>query len=58
MAERAVRGQGIDQEQVAYAVKPLFDPPDGPQIDIVVLACTHFPLIRDAIAAACPPAYG
>jgi glutamate racemase len=55
IAERAVRGQEVDQEQVAYAVKPMFDPPDGPRIDIVVLACTHFPLIRDAIAAACPP---
>jgi glutamate racemase len=54
IAERAVRGQDVDQEQVAYAVKPLFDPPDGPRIDIVVLACTHFPLIRDAIATACP----
>lgn len=55
IAERAVRGQPIDQEQVAYAVKPLFDPPDGPNIDVVVLACTHFPLIRDAIQQACPP---
>lgn len=55
MAERAVRGQGIDQEQVTYAVKPMFDPPHGAEIDIVVLACTHFPLIRDAIANACPP---
>jgi glutamate racemase len=55
IAERAVRGQPVDQEQVAYAVKPLFDPPDGPKIDIVVLACTHFPLICEAIAAACPP---
>src|SRR6185503_12857444 len=54
IAERAVRGQPVDQEQVAYAVRPLFDPPDGPRIDIVVLACTHFPLIRDAIQAACP----
>ena len=54
IAERAVRGQAVDQEQVAYAVKPLFDPPDGPRIDIVVLACTHFPLIREAIQAACP----
>jgi glutamate racemase len=54
IAERAVRGQPIDQEQVAYAVKPLFDPPDGPRIDIVVLACTHFPLIREAIQSACP----
>jgi glutamate racemase len=55
IAERAVRGQQVDQEQVAYAVKPMFDGPDGAQIDIVVLACTHFPLIRDAIQKACPP---
>lgn len=55
MAERAARGQAIDQGQVDYAVKPLFDPPHGPRIDIVVLACTHFPLIRDAIQKACPP---
>lgn len=55
IAERAIRGQAVDQEQVASAVKPLFDPPHGREIDIVVLACTHFPLIRDAIAAACPP---
>src|SRR6185295_16394857 len=54
MAERAARGQPIDQSQVDYAVKPLFDGPDGWKIDIVVLACTHFPLIRDAIAAASP----
>lgn len=55
IAERAVRGQPIDQEQVAYAVRPLFEHFRGDQIDVVVLACTHFPLIRDAIQAACPP---
>jgi glutamate racemase len=55
IAERAVRGQPVDEEAVIYAVKPMFDPPDGPRIDVVVLACTHFPLIREAIAAACPP---
>jgi glutamate racemase len=55
IAERAARGQAVDQSQVDYAVKPLFDPPHGPEIDIVVLACTHFPLIRDAIEKACPP---
>ena len=55
IAERAVRGQPVDEEAVLYAVRPMFDPPDGPKIDVVVLACTHFPLIRDAIAAACPP---
>jgi len=33
----------------------MFEGPDGSRIDVVVLACTHFPLVRDAIAAACPP---
>jgi glutamate racemase len=55
IAERAARGQPLDEEAVLYAVKPMFDPPYGPKIDVVVLACTHFPLIKDAIAAACPP---
>lgn len=55
IAERAIRGQGIDQEAVAWAVKPMFEGPHGSEIDVVVLACTHFPLIRDAIQAACPP---
>jgi glutamate racemase len=55
IAERAVRGQEIDQDQVAYAVRPLFEGADGARIDILVLACTHFPLIRDAIQRACPP---
>lgn len=54
LAERGVRGEDIDPEAVAYAVKPLFDHPRGGEIDVVVLACTHFPLIRAAIQAACP----
>lgn len=55
IAERKVRGQAVDQEQVTYAVKPMFDGMQGQLIDIVVLACTHFPLIRAEIQAACPP---
>jgi glutamate racemase len=54
MAERHVRGAAVDQDVVDYAVKPLFEGP-GLDIDIVVLACTHFPLIREAIQKACPP---
>jgi glutamate racemase len=45
----------VDQSQVDYAVRPMFDGLQGQLIDIVVLACTHFPLIRDAIQKACPP---
>jgi glutamate racemase len=55
IAERAIRGQPIDQEQVDYAVRPMFEHWQGQLIDIVVLACTHFPLIRESIQKACPP---
>jgi glutamate racemase len=32
----------------------LFDAPEGDRIDTVVLACTHFPLLRDELRAAFP----
>ena len=32
----------------------LFDQPEGSRIDVVVNACTHFPLVADALAAAAP----
>jgi len=54
-AERFVRGMDVQPGAVAAAVAPMFEGPDGSRIDVVVLACTHFPLVRDAIAAACPP---
>lgn len=54
-AERSVRGMDIEPDAVANAVKPMFEGPDGARIDVVVLACTHFPLVREAIQAACPP---
>ena len=54
LAERKVRGQAIDPEQVAQLVRAIFESPLGERIDVLVLACTHFPLIRDEIAAACP----
>lgn len=54
-AERIVRGMEVEADAVANAVKPIFDGPDGMRIDVVVLACTHFPLVRDAIQAVCPP---
>ncbi|MEZ5936882.1 MAG: glutamate racemase [Hyphomonadaceae bacterium] len=54
IAERAARGMAVDRARVAQAVAPMFEGA-GRHIDVVVLACTHFPLIRDDIAKACPP---
>jgi glutamate racemase len=32
----------------------MFEQPGGERIDTVVLACTHFPLLADELAVACP----
>lgn len=41
---------------VAEAIAGLFDAPAGAQIDVVALACTHFPLLRAELEAAAPRA--
>ena len=54
LAERHVRGENLSQRRFDLEVKPLFAKPGGDKIDVVVLACTHFPLVRNQIGAACP----
>jgi len=51
LAEAKPAGGAIDQAAVAAAVQPLRDTPD---LDTVVLACTHFPLLADELAATLP----
>lgn len=50
-AERKLRGDPIDSGIIAAEIAPLFQ---GPPIDAVVLACTHFPLLREELAAVAP----
>src|SRR5690606_21600044 len=38
----------------ARALAGLLDQPGGDRMDMVVLACTHFPLVEDELAAAAP----
>jgi glutamate racemase len=40
----------VDRAVIARAVAGLRDQPGGDRIDTVVLACTHFPLLREALA--------
>ncbi len=54
LAERKLRGKPIDIADVERALEPLFTAPDGDRIDVVVLACTHFPLLIDELNAAAP----
>jgi len=50
-AERKLRGEAIDPATVHEAIDALFA--DG-AVDVVALACTHFPLLAQELAAASP----
>lgn len=51
-AEAKLRGEAVDPAVIARAVAGLREQPGGEAIDIVVLACTHFPLLTDELQAA------
>ena len=53
-AEARLRGEPADPAIPADALAGLLDQPGGERMDMVVLACTHFPLVRDELAAAAP----
>ncbi len=55
-AERKLRNETVRGARVAGALAPLFTAPRGDEIDVVALACTHFPLLRADLAAAAPRA--
>ena len=54
LAEAKLGGETIDVEEVAEAIEPLLQHPRGAQMDVVVLACTHFPLLAEELALALP----
>ncbi len=54
-AEAKLRGERVDPAIYARAAAGLRDQPGGAAIDTVVLACTHFPLVQDELAAAFGP---
>ena len=54
LAEAHARGEDIPIDRFAEAQAPLFDVPGGENIDTVVLACTHFPLVRGQLIASAP----
>ncbi|GGD95022.1 glutamate racemase [Tsuneonella deserti] len=54
-AEAKLRGQPVDQTAIADTVKGLRAMPGGESIDVVVLACTHFPLLIAELAEALGP---
>ena len=54
LAEAKLAGSYVSVEEVRDAIAPMLEQPHGDAMDVMVLACTHFPLLADEIAAAYP----
>jgi glutamate racemase len=55
LAEAKLRGEATSPEAYASIMRGLLDQPGGERMDVAVLACTHFPLVEQELAAASPP---
>ncbi|MES1200939.1 MAG: glutamate racemase [Pseudomonadota bacterium] len=53
-AEAKLAGAPVDQAAILEAIMGLFSAPGGGEIDVVALACTHFPLLIEELSAAAP----
>jgi glutamate racemase len=53
-AEAKLRGTAADASIPVRALEGLFAQEGGDRMDVVVLACTHFPLVEEDLAAASP----
>lgn len=54
IAEAKLRGMTPDGREIADILAGVFGQPGGDRVDQLVLACTHFPLLGEEIAAAAP----
>ncbi len=54
LAESKLRGEAPDPARFAAVLDGLFGQVGGDRIDVVVNACTHFPLVEAELAAAAP----
>lgn len=54
IAEAKLAGEPNDPAAIAAAVRPMLAGPRGAEIDTIVLACTHFPLIAEELGVAMP----
>ncbi|WP_066483706.1 MULTISPECIES: glutamate racemase [unclassified Sphingomonas] len=54
MAEAVLRGEDVPYAAYADVLAGLLDQPGGDRIDVVVNACTHFPLVEAQLKRAAP----
>jgi glutamate racemase len=58
LAEGALAGIAPPPEDIATELAGLLGQPGGERIDVIVNACTHFPLLKADLAAVAPPRTG
>ena len=54
LAEAKLRGEPASPAAYARCLDGLLSQPGGDRLDTIVLACTHFPLVEEELAAAAP----
>jgi glutamate racemase len=54
IAEQKLRGHKVDMAELKDEIAPVFRKRDGGRTDVVVLGCTHYPLLTDEIAEVAP----
>jgi glutamate racemase len=54
LAERVLRGDAVEDDAIAAEIAPCFAERSGKRTDVVVLACTHYPLLLDRLVALAP----
>ena len=54
IAEAALRGEPVDDADIAAEIAPCFVDGDGRRTDTIVLACTHYPLLLDRLSTLAP----
>jgi glutamate racemase len=54
IAEQKLKGHPIDPEELKEEIAPVFRNREGRRTDVVVLGCTHYPLIVENIAQVAP----
>ena len=54
IAERKLAGEPVDRKALLAEIKPVFRSRGGNKTDVVVLGCTHYPLLLEELAEVAP----
>lgn len=53
-AEKKLRGEAVNKADIGDIIAPLFEPTEAGLADTIVLACTHFPLLKQELMDCSP----